>query len=128
MHGLVQCTCRQTDIYIYIYIYIYIQISWNLEWNAIIGLATLTPLGNQYTSATELHPKCGVTLHMPQHRKVTPRQVAMLLKFIIKTLSHSDWYKRLHPSTHRTSCGPEPAIQLPHNSPHSSPTQLGIND
>ena len=23
-----------------------------------------------HTSATELHPKCGVTLHMPQHRKV----------------------------------------------------------
>ena len=31
-----------------------------------------------YTSATELHPKCGVTLHMTQYRKVIPRQVAML--------------------------------------------------
>ena len=51
--------------------------------------------------------KCGVTLHMPQYRKVIPRQVAMLL---IKTLSNSDWYKRLRPATlymctHCTSCG-----------------------
>ena len=32
-----------------------------------------------YTSATELHPKCGVILHMPQYWKVIPRQVATLL-------------------------------------------------
>ena len=31
-----------------------------------------------YTYATKLHPKGGVTLHMPQYRKVIPRQVAML--------------------------------------------------
>ena len=53
-----------------------------------------------YISATELHPKCGVTLHMSQYRKVTLRQVAMLLKSMIKTLSKSDWYRR-----HCTSCG-----------------------
>ena len=39
-----------------------------------------------------------VTLHMPQNRKVIPRRVAMLLNSIIKTLSNSDWYKRLRPS------------------------------
>ena len=79
--------------------------------DCLLSVAIVYPVIYLYTSATELHPKCGVTLHMPQYRKVITRQVAMLLlKSIIKTLSNSDCYGDYVPATpymctHCTSCG-----------------------
>ena len=58
------------------------------------------------------------------YRKVIPRQVATLLKSIIKTLSKCDWYKRPHPShrymcTHCTSCQSVPLVGVGCNDMHS---------
>ena len=64
----------------------------------------LTYMLYMYPYASELHPKCGVTLHMPHYRKVIPRQASCyVITHIIKTLSNTDWYKGLvHPKPHCT--------------------------
>ena len=56
--------------------------------DCLLTVAIVYPVIYLYTSATELHPKCGVTLHMPQYRKV----------FQARNKSNSDCYNRLYMS------------------------------
>ena len=83
--------------------------------DCLLSVANVYAVIYLYTSATELHTKCGFTLHIPHYRKVIPRQVAVL-ETIIKHSPSSPTHMA-PPTAPQAPCTQSPHTTLLHSSP-----------